>query len=262
MIRRRSSIAVIAGAALLVGAATASAERLVVSLSTHRVVIASNFTGADLTLFGAIEQDAASVGRAGGGHNVVVTVIGPSQATVTWRKEHVFGLWVNASSRTFVDVPSYLAVLSNRPLTAIASPDFLERLRLGLQDYPLALRAGGKVVTSKFDNPYRQAFVQLKTEQQLYHEQANAVTFITPVLFRASIPLPANVAVGVYEVETRLFADGVVVARENTAFEIVKSGVAQFIAESARNHSLLYGFATTLLAFFTGWLGSVVFRRD
>jgi len=260
--RRTSSIALMAGAALLACTATASAERLVVSLSTHRVVIASNFAGADLTLFGAIEQDAASVGRAGGGHNVVVTIIGPRQTTVTWRKDRVFGLWVNASSRTFVDVPSYLAVLSNRPLSAIASADSRQHLRLGLQDYPLAQRRGGKVVTSKFDDPYRQAFVQLKTEQQLFHEQANAVTFITPMLFRASIPLPANVAVGVYEVEARLFADGVVVARENTAFEIVKSGAAQFIAEAARDHSLLYGFAAMLLAFFTGWLGSVVFRRD
>ncbi|MCX7309502.1 MAG: TIGR02186 family protein, partial [Afipia sp.] len=36
----------------------------------------------------------------------------------------------------------------------------------------------------------------------------------------------------------------------------------QFIANSARQHGLLYGLATALMALMTGWLASVVFRRD
>ena len=63
---------------------------------------------------------------------------GPRQTLVTRRKERVLGIWVNVDSRAFVDVPSYLAVLSNRPLDDIADAETLRRLQLGLDNYPAA----------------------------------------------------------------------------------------------------------------------------
>ena len=46
---------------------------------------------------------------------IIATAIGPSQNLVTRRKARMAGIWVNAESRTFMGVPSYLAVLSTRP---------------------------------------------------------------------------------------------------------------------------------------------------
>ena len=51
---------ILALALLICGASPAAAERLVVSLSNHRVAITSNFVGEDLVLFGTIEPDAAN----------------------------------------------------------------------------------------------------------------------------------------------------------------------------------------------------------
>jgi hypothetical protein len=45
--------------AFLLAAAPAQAEKLVVSVSSHRVLITSNFSGDELTLFGTIEPDAS-----------------------------------------------------------------------------------------------------------------------------------------------------------------------------------------------------------
>jgi uncharacterized protein (TIGR02186 family) len=70
------------------------------------------------------------------------------------------------------------------------------------------------------------------------------------------------VPVGAYDVDLKLFADGVQVARASSAFEIVKAGFEQFIATSAQSNAVLYGLATVLLALMTGWFASVVFRRD
>src|SRR5262249_33985132 len=112
------------------------------------------------------------------------------------------------------------------------------------------------------DDPYRQAMVRLKSEQGLYREQPNAITFLTPWLFRAAVPLPANVPVGEYEVDVKLFADGIMITRETTAVEVVNTGFEQFVARAARAHSLPYGRATTALALLTGGLASIVFRRD
>jgi uncharacterized protein (TIGR02186 family) len=255
---RKVAFAVILAGMLIVCAVDARAERLVLSVSTHQVAIRSNFTGVDLTLFGTIEPDAATVGRAGGGYNLVATVIGPRQTMVTWRKKRIAGVWVNADSRTMEDVPAYLAVLSNRPLAAIAGPDVLQRFSVGLQN-SLARKPA---VETPANIEFRDAFIRVKREQGLYRELNNAVTFLTPTLFRASVPLPANVPVGEYEIQLKLFSDGVMIAQEATAFEIVKVGFEQYIATAAREQGLLYGIATAMLALLTGWLGALIFRRD
>jgi uncharacterized protein (TIGR02186 family) len=81
-------------------------------------------------------------------------------------------------------------------------------------------------------------------------------------LFRATIPLPAEVPVGNYDVDVKLFADGTMIARTNSAFEIVKVGFEQFVVTAAHDFGLLYGLATAAMALLTGFLASVAFRRD
>lgn len=242
-------------------AGSACAERLTISLSTHRVLINSNFTGVELTLFGAIDADASTVGRPGN-YTIAATITGPKERIVTWRKQRILGIWVNTSSRTFVGVPSYLAVLTNRAVDAITTPDALRRFQVGLKQFLLPQQIEGDIADVNPDDPFRQAFIRLKAEHGLYREQPNAITFLTPTLFRTAVPLPANVPVGDYSVDVKLFADGALIAREETAFEIVKAGFEQHVATTARDYALLYGFATVLLALFTGWMGAVVFRRD
>lgn len=247
--------------ALVVLSGPAAAERLVTSLSQHQVFITSSYTGEELVLFGAIEPDAQSRPRRSG-YDVVVTVTGPRQELVTRRKERTMGIWVNADSRTFVNVPSYLAMLANRSLYAITPIDNQRRLQMGLDFFQLPQRIGPDTADTVPEDPFRSAFVRLKISQGLYREEPNAVTFLTPNLFRAEIPLPAVVPVGTYEVDVKLFADGQLIARTNSALEIIKVGFEQFVAEAARHHGLLYGLATAMLALVTGWLASVVFRRD
>ena len=246
-----------AAVAALAAAAPAHAERLGVSLSAHRVLINSSFTGAEPVLFGVIERDAASVTRRSG-YDVVVTATGPRQDVVTRQKQRVVGVWVNAQSRTFFEVPAYLAVLSNRSLAAIAGADTLQRLQIGIARTPTASVAADDPTTDAF----RAAFLRLNREHGLYREEANAITFLTPDLFRAAIELPANAPIGNYEVDVKLFADGVLLARQTSAIEIVKVGFEQFVASAAREHGLAYGLATATLALLTGWAGSIVFRRD
>jgi uncharacterized protein (TIGR02186 family) len=249
-------VAAVAGAS-----SPATAERLVASLSTHRIMITSNFTGQEIVLFGGIEQDAASVPHRNG-YDIVVTVTGPRQSTVTFRKERMLAIWVNSDSRIFEEVPSYLAVLSNRPLSAIASTETLRHLQLGLDNFPLPQRPSVNIAESGSDDPFRQAFIKIKADHGLYREVSNGVTFLAPELFRATIPLPAEVLVGTYEVDVRFFSDGVQLARTPAPFEVYKSGFEQVVTTAARDHGVLYGLATAAMALATGWFASIVFRRD
>jgi len=239
----------------------AAAERLITTVSTSRVLIASNFTGTDVVLFGSVERDEQTVARRGG-YDIVVTVTGPRENILTFRKERVFGIWVNADSRTFVKAPSYLTVLSNRTLTDIADINTLRRTQTGLARILLPQEIGPDIADSIRDDPFRQAFLRLKIERNLYRETQNGVTFLTPLLFRAAIPIPDNAPTGNYDIDVKLFADGALLARQQTALEIVKVGFEQFVANAARDYGLLYGLATALMALLTGWFASVVFRKD
>ena len=225
----------------------ARAERLITTLSTSRVLIYSNFTGADVVLFGSVERDEQTVSRRGG-YDIVVTVTGPRENILTFRKERVFGVWVNADSRTFVKAPSYLTVLSNRTITDIADVNTLRRTQTGLARILLPQEIGPDIADSIRDDPFRQAFLRLKIERGLFRETQNGVTFLTPALFRAAIPIPDNAPTGSYDVDIKLFADGALLARTQTALEIVKVGFEQFVANAARDYGLLYGIATALMA--------------
>jgi uncharacterized protein (TIGR02186 family) len=248
-------------AIMLALAGPAQAERLVSTLSTSRVLISSNFTGTDVVLFGSVERDAQTIPRRGG-YDIVVTVTGPRESILTFRKERVFGIWVNADSRTFVKAPSYLTVLSNRTITEIADINTLRRTQTGLARILLPQEISGDIADSIRDDPFRQAFLRLKVERNLFREIQNGVTFLTPALFRAAIPIPDNAPTGNYDIDVKLFADGSLLSRQQTAMEIVKVGFEQFVANAARDYGLLYGLATALMAWLTGWFASVVFRRD
>jgi uncharacterized protein (TIGR02186 family) len=260
-VKQRIICSLAVAAALAASAMPAAGERLEASISTHRVMVTSNFTGDELVLFGGIERDAQTVPRRGG-YDIVATVTGPRQDLVTFRKQRVLGIWVNVDSRVFEAAPSYLAVLSNRPLDAIANGEALRRLQLGLDNVVLLQRASVNIADSARDDPFRQSFLRIKREHALYRQEENGVTFLTPALFRASIPLPAEVPVGNYEVDVRLFADGNLIARTPSAFEVYKAGFEQVVTTAARDHGLLYGLCTAGMALLTGWFASVVFRRD
>jgi uncharacterized protein (TIGR02186 family) len=239
----------------------ARAERLIVSVSNHRVTVTSSYSGEELVLFGAVEKDAATP-QASRSYDLVVTISGPRADMVTRRKERRFGIWMNTDYRQFLQVPTYLALFSNRPFDDIASPEVARRQQLGLNNVLLTQRIGPDYADVVPNDAFRSAFVRLQRQHGLYREDTSAVTFITPTLFRSGIPLPAQVPIGTYAVDIKLFADGALVTHTETAFEIVKVGFEQFVASTARQNGLLYGLVTAAMALMTGWIAALVFAKD
>jgi len=97
-------------ASLVLGAALATsparAEKLIVSVSNHRVTVTPNYSGEELVLFGSVEKDPATPPFRTS-YDLVVTVSGPRADMVTRRKERRFGIWINTDSRQFLKVPTY-----------------------------------------------------------------------------------------------------------------------------------------------------------
>jgi uncharacterized protein (TIGR02186 family) len=240
-------------------AGPAAAETLITSLSRHRVSINSNYTGTSIAVFGSIERDAQTVSRASP-YQVVVTVRGPQQSLVVREKEALGPVFINQEQQKFPTAPAYLGVFSSAPVQDFTTEAVRLRQRIGLEAIvfgPLFTNDRGGA-----DEPFRAALLRLKRREGLYLSDPRGVTFLTPSIFRCEIPLPATAPPGNYDVEVVLFADTVVLTRTQTSFELVKSGFEQQVGEIARDHSLLYGIATGAFALLSGWLASVVFRRD
>jgi uncharacterized protein (TIGR02186 family) len=237
----------------------AHAETLITSLSNHRVLINSNYTGTQIAVFGAIERDAQTIARATG-YDIVVTVRGPRQFLTVREKERLGPVWINQDQQKFPSAPSYLNVLSSQPIEEVTSDQLRQRQKIGLSavinsgDFTLA-RAGA-------DQPFRDALYRLKSEEGLYLADERGVTFLTPEIFRAAIALPATAPPGNYDVDVTLFADTVILARTQTHFELVKTGFEEQVGVIAHDWSLAYGLTTAAIALFFGWLASTIFRRD
>ncbi len=261
MMMRPIALAALLALATLAAPLQARAEQLIVSISNHRVTVTPSYAGDELVLFGSVEREKDSPERPGG-YDLVITVSGPRADLVTRRKERRFGIWVNANSRLFINVPTYLSVFSNRPMEAIASPEVQRRQQMGINHVLLTQRVGSDFADVVATDPFRSAFVRLRMEHGLYRQVTSAVTFLTPTLFRVSIPLPGEVPIGLYEIDIKLFSSGALVTKTETAFEIVKVGFEQFVATAARQHGFIYGLFTVLMALMSGWMASIVFRRD
>ncbi|RUZ47378.1 TIGR02186 family protein, partial [Mesorhizobium sp. M7A.F.Ca.US.007.01.1.1] len=96
-------------------------EGIQIGLSTDNVSITAGFSGADLTIFGSLENPDPLVARQGR-YDVIVVLEGPPKPVVVRRKDRVLGVWVNLDSETFENVPVSYSVATTRPLQDITEP--------------------------------------------------------------------------------------------------------------------------------------------
>ena len=230
--------------------AAAQPTALVTDLSSHLISITSNFSGADLLLFGAVE---------GGPGDVVVVVRGPEIPVVVRKKNRLAGIWINREAVEFRRVPGYYAIAANRPLREIAPDGVLGRLELGL--HLLRFEAVTKISRAERDM-FGQAIVRAKVRDNLYRLEIAKVRFLGDTLFRTRVQIPANVPVGSYTALIYLLRDGAVVAAQTSPLFIKKAGVERQIFDFAQNQPLLYGIAAVTLALLAGWLAAAIFRRE
>lgn len=232
-------------------------DRLVISVSQPQVRITSTFTGAELVVFGVAETAAP-----GDAPDVVVTVRGPKQSFVTWRKSRLFGLWVNTDSRTFIDVPAFLSVQSNRPPQEMAPPEVLRVEQIGLARNVLTQLVGTDYADVVATDPFRLAFLRTQEAEKLYQEDPRGVSFLAPRVFRANFAIPGRAPIGRYDVAVKLLRDGRVTAQALQHFEVNKSGFEQDVASFSQNDGTIYGIVVAIGSLVVGFLGNFLFRKE
>jgi uncharacterized protein (TIGR02186 family) len=240
-------------------AETAPREHIEIGLSADKIAITSAFRGADLTIFGALDNADPQLMREGR-YDVIVVLEGPPRRVVVRRKDRVLGMWINTQSETFKNVPVTYSVALTRPPQDIASAATYRQLALGINYVYLEPddRTASPATIAEFTAELRER----KRAESLYSERVGGVQFLSSTLFRATVALPPDVPVGTHNARAFLFRSGVFLTQTSAPLVIVKSDFEQSIYVAAHRHGFLYGLAAVLLAVATGWAGRLAFRRD
>ena len=248
---RALSRLVILVAAIAGLAAPAAAKGIVADVDDHLVEITTDFAGQDILVFGAID----------GPGDVILVMRGPAGRVQVHHKERFAGIWVNAQSAEFADVPSLYGVASSRPLYEILTPDVLDRYQFGVG----RVRFGAVESDQAGSGPFRAALVALKKKQGLYADRVGRVTFIGETLFRANLHLPSNVPTGTFLIDVYLVREGRIVDAQNMPLIISKVGFGADLYKYANSRSIAqrfgYGVAAVLVSLLTGWLAHLAFRK-
>lgn len=230
------------------------AESVELDTSQREIPIESDFDGADVIIFGAVD-DSKQPEAGSGYYDLIVVIRGPAETVITRRKENSFGLWVNGESRSFTDVPSYYAVLSTRPLNQIASAAVLQRLYIELDPTPFEKEP-------EIADEFEEALIRLKTEQGFYVKDPVGVRFLSKSLFRASLALPTGVSEGEYSVRIYLFHDQELLSWDKSVLTVRKAGFERILYTMAFSQPYTYGILAVIVAIFSGLAGWTIFSRN
>ncbi len=234
-------------------------ENIEIGASTAEISIASDFRGADFTLFGAlnnVDQLLLAIGQ----YDVVVTLEGPNEYTTVRKKSRVAGIWINTSAITFAPLPESYSMASTRNINDIASPGTLKAMGLGVEHLPLNSAVFSGVPDNVYD--FQEAYRRLKLASGIYRNDTTGVRLERTGLFWATLRLPANVPNGVHTARAYLFKSGMPVAQRELKLRVVKTGMEQAITNAAHQTPIVYGILCVLIAVITGWGASLLFRRD
>lgn len=223
------------------------------AVTEDEIAVNSDFRGFSITVFG-VNPD-----RRGRG-DIVVAVRGPTGPATVMQKRRWFGLWVNGSPVEFSEAPAFHAIISERPLRSIASPQAIWSLQL---DPAASAQLAGATPADTDPSAYREALVRLRTAAGLYSEDPNGLEMMSERrLFRAQIRIPANAPLGQYVADIYLFRNGRLISSQRSPVNVSRAGFERSIHELATNNPLFYGFVVVAMALGAGWGASVAFRRS
>ncbi|WP_455479072.1 TIGR02186 family protein [Bartonella sp. B23] len=232
-------------------------ETIQIIVTTNTITVDAHFDGRDFYIAGVLENIDPLYSRQNR-YDIVVSLEGQARPVVMREKKRNAGVWVNADSLIFKNVPLFYSMVTTREIEDIASVEDYKRLGLGLSYFLLQTDEQDQEKIQIF----RDELIKLQKAKNLYNEEVGGVRFGSGTLFTAHFRLPANTPVGHYQARAYLFRDGQFIDSATTTLEIAKAHIAYTIFQAAHKHGFLYGIVAVITAISTGFLCRLIFRKD
>lgn len=231
-------------AAFLIQIPAAFAAPIISGISTHEINIDTNFTGAEVLLFGA-------KGDAG---NVFVTVRGPRKNYILNKKDKFLGIWYNKNRFKFNNSYSYYTFFSSNK-DSIIDQKLLSALEIG-QD-----KIKFDIDEENIDDQFKIEFINKLEQKNLYLNKPGGIDFLDETLFKVILKFPKNVVQGVYIVDIYLIDDDQIVAFQAIPIYVNQVGFSAEVNRFAYENSIAYGFLAILIAIVAGFLVNYIFNK-
>ena len=230
----------------------AQRTRLAAALMDESVLLTSNFNGAKLTMFGAVQLAGDT------NTDIVIVIRGPNRQAWITKKSKIMGLWIGQKRVYFDAAPTFFGVASTRPIDEIAPKDTQSLYGMNAESQ---LNPHQNTLSKQEIESFKSEFVTAREKQKLYINAPKAVQFMENGLFRADIKLPDLTPPGLYTVKVMVIKNKRPVDSTLQSFEVTKVGFERFIFQFARDNTFVYGLFGLLLALGAGFLSARLFRR-
>ncbi len=125
----------------------------------------------------------------------------PIKPILLREKQKIGPIWMNADSSRFRSAPSYYAVASSKPISALVDDRTASIYELGIHN--LQLSPGGGSLPER-ERHFEAGLLDLRSRAGLYSENPHGVEITDGILYRAIVTIPSQVPVGTYSAETFL----------------------------------------------------------
>ncbi len=232
----------------------AHADAIAIALTDDLIEVDADFSGADLTLFGAVSgvDDPASA------FDIIAVITGPNGAYNVRPLEQRGIIWMPGDAFRLDNVPRFYAASSTRSITDIAPLPDQAKFQLGIENIAAVdLRA-----SEGSGYPYRAALLETLEFQGQYREALGEVSFVKGPLFTIKTALPPKTPVGEYAVSVYLYQAGVLIGRDSAELRVNRVGLERRIYELAHTRPILYGLLCVAVSLLAGWIAGVAFRKS
>jgi uncharacterized protein (TIGR02186 family) len=227
-------------------------ELVQADVSARNVAVTASFNGVEIVVFGAVDNSQQPSAESGY-YDVIIVVEGVPARVVVRRKNNVTGLWVNTTSVTFDNVPTFYAIASTRPPDEIASEEFRTLYRIGVRHLRLTPAfAQSRPLSTDDVEAFREAVARLKEKAGLFVVAPFATRFTGNSLFSARFVLPANVTVGPFDTRVYLFHEQMLLSEYSVRLHLEREGIERYLHAFAFGYPILYGLTTVVLALAAG----------
>lgn len=244
--------------AFLCTAPAAIAAEIAIALTEDQIAIDTNFSGARLTLFGAV----TGVDDPEQAIDIVAILRGPETQFQIRQYEKRKLIWAPGSAHIIEAAPGLYLTHATRAIADIAPLPDQAAYRLGADYLNLNVNASKDTPEQSARNAlFRNAFLTEIEDMGFYRDMTGGIDFKKSGLFTVNVELPANTPVGDYDVSVFLYRDGILLGRDQASLAVNKIGLEQQIYELSRERPVSYGIVCVALSLFAGWIAAFAFRK-
>lgn len=222
---------------------------LILDAALDQVDITTGFNGAHLVVYGVKRVDG----------ELAIVVRGPEKYHTVRKKAQLMGVWMNVEAIEFKNVASYYDYAVSANETKLADVSVMQENKVGLNALNFEADADEDPKEALI---FHESLIRLQQSKGLLPLEARPVRYLDDGFFKVVFDLPANVPIGLYQIEGFVFNEGDIVANDVVDLKVGQVGLSAEIYEFAHTKPWLYALLILFLASSSGLFAHFAMKKD